>query len=124
MDDRIRGALARGGLVDITTTGRQSGNPRRIEIVFHNIDGRVYISGMPREERRSWLANLESNPRFTLHLKNGVRADLPASARIIGDETERRQVLTDVARTWRRNDVEAMVRYSPLIEVTIEDAVG
>ena len=124
MDDRIRGALARGGIVDITTTGRQSGHPRRIEIAFHNIDGRVYVSGMPRKERRSWLANLESNPRFTLHLKNGVRADLPATARIIGDDTERRQVLTDVARNWRRNDVETMVRYSPLIEVTIEDGAG
>ena len=77
--------------MDITTTGRQSGHPRRIEIAFHNIHGRVYVSGMPRKERRSWLANLESNPRFTLHLKNGLRADLPATARIIGDETERRQ---------------------------------
>jgi deazaflavin-dependent oxidoreductase (nitroreductase family) len=124
MDDRIRGALARGGVVDITTTGRQSGDPRRIEIVFHNIDGRVYISGMPREERRSWLANLEANPHFTLHLKNGVGADLPATARIIGDESERRDVLTHVARNWRRNDVETMVRYSPLIEVTIEDAAS
>jgi deazaflavin-dependent oxidoreductase (nitroreductase family) len=124
MDDRIRGALARGGVVDITTTGRQSGDPRRIEIVFHNIDGRVYISGMPREERRSWLANLESNPHFTLHLKNGLRADLPATARIIGDEAERREVLAHVARNWRRNDVDTMVRYSPLIEVTIEDAAG
>jgi deazaflavin-dependent oxidoreductase (nitroreductase family) len=124
MDDRIRGALARGGVVDITTTGRQSGDPRRIEIVFHNIDGRVYISGMPREERRSWLANLESNPHFTLHLKNGLRADLPATARIIGDEAERREVLAHVARNWRRNDVDTMVRYSPLIEVTIEDAAS
>jgi deazaflavin-dependent oxidoreductase (nitroreductase family) len=124
MDDRIRGALARGGVVDITTTGRQSGDPRRIEIVFHNIDGRVYISGMPREERRSWLANLEANPHFTLHLKNGVGADLPATARIIGDESERRDVLTHVARNWRRNDVETMVRHSPLIEVTIEDAAS
>ena len=81
LDPAIRDALKRGGRIDITTTGRRSGAPRRIEIVFHNIDGRVYVSGMPRKERRSWLANLESNPRFTLHLKNGVRADLPATAR-------------------------------------------
>jgi deazaflavin-dependent oxidoreductase (nitroreductase family) len=121
MDDRIRRALDRGGVVDITTTGRQSGKPRRIEIVFHNIGGRIYISGMPRPERRSWLANLEANPTFTLHLKGGVSADLPARARIITDETERRTVLTDVARNWKRKDVDVMVRYSPLIEVLLDD---
>ena len=122
-DDRIRHALSRGGVIDITTTGRRTGKSRRIEIVFHNIDGHLYISGMPSRRRRSWLANLDANPRFTFHLKGSVRADLPATARIITDESERRAILTHVARTWRRPDVETMVRYSPLIEVTIDDLV-
>jgi deazaflavin-dependent oxidoreductase (nitroreductase family) len=118
---RIESALSRGGLVEITTVGRKSGGGRRIEIAFHNIGGRIYISGMPYPRRRSWLANLDANPRFQLHLKGPVRADLPATARIITDESERREILASVARTWRRNDLEYMVRYSPLIEVTIED---
>lgn len=118
MDDRIRQALGRGRTIDITTTGKRSGKPRRIEIVFHNIDGRIYISGMPSRRRRSWLANLEANPRFTFHLKGSVSADLPATAREITDEAERREVLTHVARAWRRNDVDTMVTYSPLVEVT------
>jgi deazaflavin-dependent oxidoreductase (nitroreductase family) len=117
--EEIRKALSRGGVIDITTTGRQSGKPRRIEIVFHNIGGRVYVSGMPRPERRSWLANLEANPQFEFHLKGNVRADLGATARIIADEAERREVLTHVARNWKRDDVDTMVRYSPLIEATI-----
>jgi deazaflavin-dependent oxidoreductase (nitroreductase family) len=120
MDDKIRQALTRGRTIDITTTGRQSGEPRRIEIVFHNIDGRIYLSGMPSRRRRSWLANLEADPHFTFHLKGSTRADLPATARIITDEAERRTVLTHVARAWRRNDVETMVTYSPLVEVTID----
>jgi deazaflavin-dependent oxidoreductase (nitroreductase family) len=120
-NNQIERALSRRGIVDITTVGRKSGDARRIEIVFHNIGGRIYISGMPNPQRRSWLANLEANPRFELHLKGPVQADLPATARIITDEPERREVLTHVARTWRRNDVETMVRYSPLIEVKIED---
>jgi deazaflavin-dependent oxidoreductase (nitroreductase family) len=124
MDDRIRQALTRGRTVDITTTGRRSGQPRRIEIVFHNIDGRLYLSGMPSRRRRSWLANLEADPRFTFHLKSPVRADLPATARVITDEAERRAVLTHVARAWRRHDVDTMVRYSPLAEVTIEDTAA
>jgi deazaflavin-dependent oxidoreductase (nitroreductase family) len=124
LDERVQGALARGGVIDITTVGRQSGQPRRIEIVFHNIDGKIYISGFPSPERRAWLANLEAHPEFTVHLKGAVRADLPARARIIDDEGERRRVLEFVARNWKRTDVETMVRQSPLIEVTFKSADG
>jgi deazaflavin-dependent oxidoreductase (nitroreductase family) len=124
LDERVQGALARGGVIDITTVGRQSGRPRRIEIVFHNIDGRIYISGIPSPTRRAWLANLEAHPMLTVHLKGAVRADLPAKARIIDDEAERRQVLASVARNWKRKDLETMVRQSPLIEVTFEGADG
>ena len=119
-DDRIRDALSRPmSVIDITTMGRKSKRPRRIEIVLHNIDGRLYISGQPRPERRGWLANLEADPKFTVHLKRGIRADLPATAREITDVNERRHVLEEVARHWNRHDVDVMVQYSPLIEVTL-----
>ena len=121
MDEAVRRALAAGGVIDITTTGRRTGAPRRIEIVLHSIDGLLYISGMPRVDRkRDWLANLEANPHLVVHLKHGVTADLPATARVIDDEAERRIVLSAVARSWGRSDLEAMVTHSPLIEVTIE----
>jgi deazaflavin-dependent oxidoreductase (nitroreductase family) len=122
-DALITSALQRGHTIDITTTGRKTGKPRRLEIVFHNIDGRIYISGTPSRRRRSWIANLEANPRLTFHLKGKVRADLSATARIIGGEAERRAILPHVARNWGRTDLEAMVQYSPLIEVTI-DSIG
>ena len=117
-NDAIDAALSRGHTIDITTTGRRSGEPRRIEIVFHNIGGRIYISGTPARSKRDWLLNLEAHPDFTFHLKGRLKADLPATARVITDEAERREVLPYVARNWGRNDVEVMVRYSPLIEVT------
>jgi deazaflavin-dependent oxidoreductase (nitroreductase family) len=119
-DERIRQALARAGLIDITTIGRQSREARRIEIVLHNVGGRFFISGMPSPRKRSWIANLEAEPHFTVHLKRGVRADLPARARVISTETERREILGAIARLWGRNDIEVMVRQSPLIEVTID----
>ena len=120
LDDKVRDALSRPmTVVDISTTGRRSGQERRIEIVMHNIGGRLYISGQPSRRRRGWLANLEANPTFTLHLKRGARADLAATAREITDPAERRQVLEHVARNWKRPDVDVMVEYSPLIEVTI-----
>ena len=123
MDDRIRRALSRGHLIDITTTGRRTGKPRRIELVFHNFGGRIYISGQPGHAR-SWLANLAAHPEFTLHLKGAVSADLPATARVITEPQERREVLEQVAAAWRRRDIDAMVATSPLIEVVIDGYGG
>ncbi|TMG28800.1 MAG: nitroreductase family deazaflavin-dependent oxidoreductase [Chloroflexi bacterium] len=120
IDDRVREAISRPmTVVDITTAGRKSGEPRRLEIVLHNIGGRLYISGQPSRRRRSWLANLDADPKFILHVKRGARADLPATAREITDPQERRQVLAEVARHWKRDDVDVMVQFSPLIEVTV-----
>jgi deazaflavin-dependent oxidoreductase (nitroreductase family) len=121
-DDSIRRALSRGHTIDITTTGRQTGLPRRIEIVFHNIAGRLYISGLPSRRTRAWIHNLRADPRMTFHLKGAVRADLPATARVIDDEAERRAIMPHIARNWRRNDVDVMVAYSPLIEVDLDGA--
>ena len=121
MNPAVARALSRGQTIDITTTGRRSGLPRRIEIVFHNFDGRIYISGMPRAGRtRAWIHNLAANPRFTFHLKGAVPADLQATARIVTDEAERREVLARIVQVWRGQDVETMTAHSPLIEVTIE----
>ncbi len=118
MDERIRTALWRNQLIDMTTTGRRSGQPRRIEIALHAIDGRLFISGQPAPRKRAWIANLEADPRLTIHLKGAVKVDLPATARIITDEVERRAILASIAAGWRR-DPEPMVRASPLIEVAV-----
>ena len=118
-DAAIRRVLRHGHNIDITTTGRRTGLPRRIEITFHSFDGHVYVSGMPSHRTRAWLRNLRADPRFTFHLKALIQADLPATAREITDEAERREVLAKVARVWNR-DPEPMVRFSPLVEVTID----
>jgi len=120
--ETINEALERGHLVDITTTGRRSGEKRRLEIAFHNIDGRIYISGMPSPRRRNWLSNLDADPHFTFHLKGQVKADLPATARVIDEVDERRELLPHIARAWRRNDVDRMVEQSPLIEVLLDSS--
>ena len=123
IDQPIRDALARGGVIDITTIGRKTGPPHRNEIVFHNIGGRLYVSGMPGF-KRSYIANLSADPHFTFHLKGAVRADLPAIARIISDDAERREVLPHIAHNWKRDDVDTMIEQSPLFEVTIAGAAG
>jgi len=125
VNQEILGALAEGQVIDITTTGRHSGDPRRIEIVFHNIGGRLYITGMPRKDRtRAWILNLEADPHLTFHLKGGVTANLPATARIVSDEAERRSVLAEVVKVWKGQDLETMVRFSPLIEIMLDDVAA
>lgn len=121
LGEDVRRALAHGHLIDITTTGRRSGAPRRIELTFHALDRRIWISGMPSRRPRAWLRNLEADPRMTLHLKGPVRADLPARARVVTDPDERRRVLERIAWIWKRTDVDAMVEFSPLIEVELEE---
>lgn len=121
MDEAVRAALAQSQTVDITTTGARTGLARRLEIVLHNFGGRLYISGVPNPARkRGWLANLEANPALTIHLKRNVQADLPAHARVITDQLERKAILEQVARVWNRRDLNVMVEHSPLIEVTID----
>jgi deazaflavin-dependent oxidoreductase (nitroreductase family) len=120
MDRAIHDSLDHSQTIDITTTGRRTGQPRRIEIALHNIRGRLVISGMPSRRTRAWIHNLEADPRLIVHLKRrGVQADLEGTARIVTDPDERRALLVDVAKAWGRTDLDRMVEQSPLIEVTI-----
>jgi deazaflavin-dependent oxidoreductase (nitroreductase family) len=128
MDDAVKTALNHSQVIDITTTGRRSGEPRRIEIFVHNLDGRIVISGMPAAGRtRAWLHNVAANPAVTLHYKGtgpGAVADVEGTARVVTDEAERRELLTGVARNWNRTDLDEMVLHSPLMVVTVPGYPG
>src|SRR5580692_805497 len=134
MRDDVRQALAIGRFtpieqrtIDITTTGRRSGEPRRIEIVFYRFEDSLYLSGIPGPRTRDWLANLAAEPHFTFHLKHGVVADLPAVAEVITGRAERERVLAGfVAEFNRRNGpgsgwpeavLDEWVAHSPLARV-------
>ena len=119
VDDRVRRALERGHRVDITTTGRKTGQPRRIELVFHNVGGRILISGRPGWPG-GWIANLHADPRMTFHLRGPAMADLPAIGRVITDRAEREQLMAPFAAGWGY-DPAVMVASSPLVEVTFPD---
>ena len=119
MNPDVQSALESDRLIDITTTGRNSGEPRRIEIAFHEVAGRLYITGFPGA--RSWYANLRAQPNFTFHLKQSVLVDLPARARPITDEAERREVLAVLrARIGGGGTLEEWLAGSPLVEVDLE----
>ena len=104
MRDDVREALAVDSsgdrTIDITTTGRRSGEQRRIETVFRRVDDSIYLSGIPAPQPRAWLLNLAAEPHFIFHLKRGVVADLPATATVITDPAERRRILTPIVEDF------------------------
>ena len=121
MDTAIAAALHQSRVIDLTTTGRHTGEARRIEIFLHSLDGRLVISGMPNPGRtRAWIHNVAANPAVTLHLKRGVVADVPGTARVVTDPAERAELLAGVARNWNRTDLDVMQQHSPLIVVSVE----
>lgn len=118
MEPRIRRALETDRTIDITTTGRTTGRPHRIEMWFHNLDGQLYLTGTPGA--RDWHANLQAHPEFTFHLKGTARTDLRARATTIVDPARRRAILARLLdRLGRSADLDAWVRESPLVEVEI-----
>jgi hypothetical protein len=124
VDSTISSALERGGVIDITTIGAQSGSRHRVEIVFHHFDGSYYITGKPGF-RRDWLANLNANPEFTVHLKRGLTVDVPATAQEITDQDQRAKVLYRIlTESWDNEPSKAehilprWVEDAPLVEFT------
>jgi deazaflavin-dependent oxidoreductase (nitroreductase family) len=125
MDTTIEQALKADRVVDITTLGRKTGVPRRIEIWFHNIDEKLYITGIPGP--RSWYANVKANPDFTFHLKHSTQVDIPATATPILDEAQRQDIIGKILKNIAsdidgENNLDTWVERSPLIEITLNQS--
>ena len=118
-------STARERTVDITTTGRRSGAPRRIEVWFYREGDENYLSGSPGP--RAWAGNLRADPSFTFHLKHGLEIDLPARGVIVEDDDERRRVFSHIvddlnqpsnpARIQQPTRLEDWVAGSPLVRI-------
>lgn len=104
--------------VDITTVGRRTGRPQRIEIWYLLVDGTVYITGTPGP--RDWLANVRSDPRVTFHLKESARADLAAKATEVTGRDERARVFAAPSADWylRQGDsMESLLEDAPMVRL-------
>ncbi|GLY07077.1 MULTISPECIES: nitroreductase/quinone reductase family protein [Actinoplanes] len=113
--DRARQALDQQQTVDITTIGRRSGRPRRIETWRYTAAGRYWLTGSPGA--RDWYANLVANPEFTLHLTD---LDLAVRARPVTDPDERLQVFSELVPTLSWADsLESWLAGSPLVEIQL-----
>lgn len=122
MDAQIRNALEKDRVIDITTIGRRTGQPHRIEIWFHNINGSLYITGRPGR-KRDWYRNMVAHPDFTFHLKKSAQADIPATATPITDPAKRHEVLAAIlTKLDNEASLDEWVQGSPLVAVTLKAA--
>jgi deazaflavin-dependent oxidoreductase (nitroreductase family) len=122
--EHVRAELRDDPTVDITTTGRRSGQPRRLEIWLLDVDGRFFITGTPG--RRDWLANLTADPSLIVHLKRRARVDLSARAMLVDDAATRRRVLQHLSARWYRDQtpLDDLVATAPMVEVIFEPLPG
>ena len=110
--------LARIRTIDITTTGRRSGRPARIEIWWFRFEDRFIITGTPG--LRDWYANVGADPRMTVHA-GGV--DQAATAVVVDDPAFRRRFFSAGETSWYADQagLDRLVAEAPMIEVVLDE---
>ncbi|MEV6598773.1 nitroreductase/quinone reductase family protein [Actinoplanes sp. NPDC051346] len=114
--DEARRTLDRQLTVEITTIGRRTGRPRRIETWRYRAAGRYWLTGSPGP--RDWYANLVAHPGFTLHLQD---LDLRVRARVVTDPAERTRVFGEIVPglEWATHGLDRWIAESPLVEIDL-----
>ena len=103
--------------IDLTTIGRQSGLPRRVEIWWFRVDGRFVITGTPG--KRDWLANVLAEPAVIVHA-DGM--DIEATVSLIEDRDFRHRVFTQPETSWytTQEQLDDLVDTAPMVEVHLQ----
>ncbi len=113
----VRQALENDFTVDLSTVGRHSGDWNRIEIWMLHIGGRFFITGTPGP--RDWLANVRSDPRVIVHVKQQVHGEVAGRAVEVTDGETRRSVFEHRDAEWYRGQtaLDVLVAEAPMIEL-------
>jgi deazaflavin-dependent oxidoreductase (nitroreductase family) len=104
----------------LTTVGRRTGQPHRIEIWFAMEDGRMYLLSGGRDGS-DWVRNLQVTPEVTVELGDGTYAGV---ARILLPGTEvdlrARELLVakyatprDTLDDWKRRSLPVAIEFPP-----------
>jgi deazaflavin-dependent oxidoreductase (nitroreductase family) len=102
----------------LTTIGRRTGRPHRIEIWFAAHGGRLYLLSGGRE-RADWVRNLQANPRVTVELGDETHV---GKARVLEagtaeDQLARELLLGKYGRTeedldeWRQTSLPVVIEF-------------
>jgi hypothetical protein len=126
--DQVLSSVLAHRVVDILTTGAKTGQSRTTEIWITVIAGELFICGTPNaslpgveRKPRDWLANIVANPRFTLRLKQDIKAELPVEAEPVRDAGERKRIISSPACEYylsQAKSLEQAVRDCPMVRVT------
>jgi deazaflavin-dependent oxidoreductase (nitroreductase family) len=94
--------LAREQFCYLTTKGRRTGRPRRIEIWFAAAEGSdvIYMMAGGRE-RAGWVRNLQAEPRVTVEIADRRFAGV---ARLVADPVEDETARQLVYEKYRHDD--------------------
>ncbi len=108
--------LARHRTIDLTTIGRRSGRPSRIEIWWFHIDGTFIITGTPGP--RDWYANVLGDPNVIIH---AAGHDLPATANVVTDVELRTRVFDSASTRWysSQSQRQRLIDDAPMVEIVL-----
>lgn len=106
----------------LTTIGRWTGAPHRIEIWFAVDNGRLYLLSGGRD-RSDWVRNVQANPEVTVELGTDTFAGI---ARVLQPDTSEdrhaRELLVTKYRqgndleSWGRTSLPVMITFAPPTE--------
>jgi deazaflavin-dependent oxidoreductase (nitroreductase family) len=101
----------------LTTLGRRTGKPHRIEIWFAIDDGKLLMLAGGRE-RADWIRNIQANNRVTVEIGNETH---PGIARIVSpgtsEDSRARELLVAKYREgnnldeWGRNSLPVVIEF-------------
>lgn len=101
----------------VTTVGRRSGRPHRIEIWFGVKDGRLYLLSGGRE-RSDWVRNLQANGRVTVELGDETHVGMARTVQPgSGEDARARDLLVRKYRegnnldTWGRTALPVAIEF-------------
>ena len=104
----------------LTTIGRRTGRPHRIEIWFAVEDGRVFMLAGGRE-RADWVRNLKADPRIRIELGDDIYAGI---ARVLdpglSEDQRARELL--VAKYRKGDDLDEWGRTSLAVLIEFDAA--
>jgi deazaflavin-dependent oxidoreductase (nitroreductase family) len=104
----------------LTTIGRRSGRPHRIEIWFGMQDGRIYLLSGGRD-RSDWVRNVMANPQITIEVGNEAHS---GTARVLRAGTDMDRTARDLlVEKYREGDnLDEWGRTSLAVVIEFEDS--
>jgi deazaflavin-dependent oxidoreductase (nitroreductase family) len=116
LDDHTRQRLASIRTIDMTTIGRKSGRPSRVEIWWFQFEDRFIVTGTPGP--RHWMANISNDPAVIVHADGD---DHVGTAIVVDDRDFRHRFFShrdpDIGWYSTQAELQTLIDTAPMIEI-------